>query len=167
VDLVRRGTDVDQAIPAHSSLDAGCGDLYGGVLSNRKSRQPNARHRDVRNLHATGGSERIVETHLDFDATVILRMVLMPGTNDFLSTSPMTDRVATEFTKRLAHSRPSGWDIAPSATNAAVAATLALSGKLMAPLLWRLVLVQLGAAAGFALVLDRLDAPAVAAFKVA
>ena len=63
-------------------------------------------------------------------------------------------------------SRPSAWVSASSATDVAIAAALALSGTLMAPLPWRLLLAVFAAAAGFGLVLDRLKAPVMAAFKV-
>jgi H+-transporting ATPase len=69
--------------------------------------------------------------------------------------------------RRLWSSWPSAWVVASSATDVAIAATLALSGTLMAPLPWRAVLAVFAAAAGFAFALDRLKVPVVAAFRVA
>ena len=69
--------------------------------------------------------------------------------------------------RHLWSSWPSAWVLASSATDVAIATTLALSGTLMAPLPWQLVLAIFGAAAGFALVLDQIKAPIIAAFKVA
>jgi H+-transporting ATPase len=67
---------------------------------------------------------------------------------------------------RLWSSRPSGRVLASSATDIAVAAVLALSGTLMAPLPWRVLLAVLLAAAAFALILDRIKTPVMAAFRV-
>jgi H+-transporting ATPase len=64
-------------------------------------------------------------------------------------------------------SRPSAWVAAACATDVAIAAALALSGTLMAALPWRLLVAVFAAAVGFALVLDRLKAPVMAAFRVA
>lgn len=68
--------------------------------------------------------------------------------------------------RRLWSSRPSGWVLASSATDVALGSVLALSGTLMAPLPWRLLLAVFLAAVAFALILDQLKAPVMSAFRV-
>jgi H+-transporting ATPase len=48
----------------------------------------------------------------------------------------------------------------------AIVSTLALSGVLMAPLPWRVLIAIFAATAGFALILDRIKLPVISAFKV-
>ncbi len=64
----------------------------------------------------------------------------------------------------LWNSKPGAWVLASSAVDIGLAATLALSGILMAPVPWRLVVPILGAALGFALLLDRIKPPLMARF---
>ena len=61
---------------------------------------------------------------------------------------------------------PSKWVFASSAIDIGIVALLALSGTLMAPLPWRLVLAIFVAAAAFALILDQIKRPVTAVFKV-
>ena len=63
-------------------------------------------------------------------------------------------------------SRPSKWVFASSAADIGIVAALALSGNLMQPLPWRLVLAIFVAAAAFALILDQIKQPVTAVFKV-
>ena len=66
---------------------------------------------------------------------------------------------------RMWGSRPSGWVFVASAVDVAIVSTLALSGTLMAPLPWRLMLVVAAAAIGFALILDQVKRPILSAFR--
>jgi H+-transporting ATPase len=63
-------------------------------------------------------------------------------------------------------SMPSKWMFASSAADIGIVAVLALSGTLMAPLPWRLVLAVFVAAAAFALILDQIKQPVTAVFRV-
>jgi H+-transporting ATPase len=63
-------------------------------------------------------------------------------------------------------SRPSRWVLTASAIDIGIVSILALSGTLMAPLSWRVVAGALGAAAVFAVILDRIKLPVTARFKV-
>jgi H+-transporting ATPase len=63
-------------------------------------------------------------------------------------------------------SRPSNWIFAASLTGIAIVAALALSGTLMAPLTWRVLLAVFIAATGFALILDQIKRPVTAVFKI-
>ena len=63
-------------------------------------------------------------------------------------------------------SKPSNWVFASSAADIGIVTVLALSGTLMAPLPWRLVLAIFVAAAAFALILDQIKRPVTALFKV-
>lgn len=67
---------------------------------------------------------------------------------------------------RLWSSLPGKWVFASSAADIGIVATLSLSGGLMAPLDWRLVLAVFVAAAAFALVLDQIKRPVMAFFKI-
>jgi H+-transporting ATPase len=67
---------------------------------------------------------------------------------------------------RMWSSRPSNWILASSLADIAIAATLALSGTLMAPLTWRVLVAAFIAAAGFALILDQIKRPVTAAFEI-
>jgi H+-transporting ATPase len=67
---------------------------------------------------------------------------------------------------RMWGSRPSAWVFASSAVDVAIVSTLALSGTLMAPLPWRLVLVVATAAIAFALILDQVKRPILSAFEI-
>jgi len=58
-------------------------------------------------------------------------------------------------TDRMWRSAPSKWVLISSVADIAVVSTLAVSGTLMAPLSWRLVVAILLAAAGFAILLDQ------------
>jgi H+-transporting ATPase len=66
---------------------------------------------------------------------------------------------------RMWGSRPSTWVFASSAVDVAIVSTLALSGTLMAPLAWRLVLVVAAATIAFALILDQIKRPILSAFR--
>jgi hypothetical protein len=63
-------------------------------------------------------------------------------------------------------SRPSGWAFASSAIDVAIVSTLAWSGTLMAPLRWHLRLAVAAAGVGFAVLLDQVKRPIMAAFRV-
>jgi H+-transporting ATPase len=63
-------------------------------------------------------------------------------------------------------SKPSTWVLASSAADIALVSALALSGALMAPLPWQLLVGTLVAAAAFALILDQIKLPIIQAFKV-
>ncbi|MGE0465244.1 MAG: HAD-IC family P-type ATPase [Steroidobacteraceae bacterium] len=69
--------------------------------------------------------------------------------------------------RRLWSSAPSIWVLAASAADIAVVSVLALSGTLMAPLAWHVLATVFVAAVGFALILDQIKRPVMAAFKVA
>jgi H+-transporting ATPase len=56
--------------------------------------------------------------------------------------------------------------LASSAADVAIVSALALSGTLMAPLPWRLLGAVFLAVAVFALVLDQIKRPVMAAFKI-
>lgn len=66
---------------------------------------------------------------------------------------------------RMWESRPSAWVFASSAVDVAIVSTLALSGTLMAPLTWPLMLVVAAATIAFALTLDQVKRPILSAFK--
>jgi H+-transporting ATPase len=68
--------------------------------------------------------------------------------------------------RRLWSSTPSRWVLAASTLDIAIVSLLALSGTLMAPLPWRVLAVVLGAAAGFALILDQIKLVVVSVLKV-
>ncbi len=63
-------------------------------------------------------------------------------------------------------SKPSGWVLASSAAGIAFASALALSGTLMAPLGWHVLVTVFAAAVGFAVLLDQVARPIMAALKV-
>ena len=54
---------------------------------------------------------------------------------------------------------------ASSAVDVAIASTLALSGTLMAPLTWPVMLVVAAATISFAFILDQVKHPIISAFK--
>jgi len=68
---------------------------------------------------------------------------------------------------RLWHSAPSTWVVASSAVDVGIVTAVALSGVLTDALPWRLVLLAFAAAVVFALILDQIKRPILAAFKVA
>jgi H+-transporting ATPase len=68
--------------------------------------------------------------------------------------------------RQMWSSRPSNWILASSVVDIAIVAALALSGTLMEPLSWRVLAAVFVAAAGFALILDRIKLPVTAVFKV-
>ena len=68
--------------------------------------------------------------------------------------------------RHLWSSQPSSWVLAASIVDIAIVATLALSGTLMDPLAWNILVTVLAATAGFALILDQIKLPALAVFKV-
>jgi H+-transporting ATPase len=68
---------------------------------------------------------------------------------------------------RLWSSRPSAWVLTASAADIVIVSGLALSGTLMAPLPWQLLVGVLAAAVAFALVLDQVKLPIARAFKLA
>ena len=69
--------------------------------------------------------------------------------------------------RRLWSSRPSAWVLASSAADVAIAASLAFSGTLMAPLPWQLLLAVAAVAILFMFVLDRIKSPVMATFGAA
>jgi H+-transporting ATPase len=69
--------------------------------------------------------------------------------------------------KRMWNSAPSGWVLIASATDIAMVSTLALSGTLMAPLSWHVFATIFVAAIAFALILDQIKRPVMAAFNAA
>jgi H+-transporting ATPase len=68
--------------------------------------------------------------------------------------------------RRLWSSAPGAWVLAASLADIGIVFALAPAGILMTPLPWRLVGAVLGAAIGFALVLDQLKRPVLAAFNL-
>ena len=62
-------------------------------------------------------------------------------------------------------SRPSGWVLASSVLDIGTVSVLALSGTLMEPLEWRLMVNIFVAAIGFALLLDQIKKPIMSLFK--
>jgi H+-transporting ATPase len=69
--------------------------------------------------------------------------------------------------RRIWSSRPGAWVLVASAADIAFVSTLALSGILMAPVSWSILVMVLVAAIAFALILDQIKRPVMAAFKVA
>jgi H+-transporting ATPase len=67
---------------------------------------------------------------------------------------------------RIWSSRPSNWVVASSTADICIVTALAVSGTLMAPLPWRLVLTVFVAAAAFTLILDQIKRPVMALFSV-
>jgi len=63
-------------------------------------------------------------------------------------------------------SMPSKWVFASSVADVSIVTVLALSGTLMAPLAWQLVLVIFVAAAAFTFILDQIKQPVTTMFKV-
>jgi H+-transporting ATPase len=68
--------------------------------------------------------------------------------------------------RQLWSSTPGTWVLAASATDIAAISLLALSGTLMAPVSWRLLVAVLVAAGGFALIFDQVKRSAISAFRV-
>ena len=68
--------------------------------------------------------------------------------------------------RHLWRSKPSTWVLASSAVDLAIVLTLALSGILMQPLPWRVLVTILMAAAGFALFLDQVKLRVASLWKV-
>jgi len=68
--------------------------------------------------------------------------------------------------RQMWSSTPSNWILASSIVDIAIVAALALSGTLMEPVSWRILAAVLVAAAGFALILNRVKLPVTAAFKI-
>jgi H+-transporting ATPase len=68
--------------------------------------------------------------------------------------------------RRLWSSGPSMWVLASSAADIGIAAALALSGTLMAPLPLRVVLAIFVAAAAFTVVLDQIKRPVTALLRI-
>ncbi|TPG50868.1 HAD family hydrolase [Rhodanobacter glycinis] len=68
--------------------------------------------------------------------------------------------------RRLWSSRPSIWILASSVVDIGIASALSLTGTLMAPMPWRLLAVVLAAAMVFALLLDQVKRPVLAAFEM-
>ena len=63
-------------------------------------------------------------------------------------------------------SKPSNWVLASSTADVALVAALALSGTLMAPLPWRVLLAVFAAAVAFSLILDQIKLPIMSRFGV-
>ena len=68
--------------------------------------------------------------------------------------------------RRLWSSVPGRWVITSSVADITIVSALALSGILMTPLPWRIIAAVLGGAVGFALLLDQVKLPVLAAFKI-
>ncbi len=68
--------------------------------------------------------------------------------------------------RHLWSSMPSKWVFASSAADIGIVTALALSGSLMAPLPWRLLLAIFAAVAAFTLILDQVTRPVTALFKI-
>ena len=68
--------------------------------------------------------------------------------------------------RHLWSSRPSSWVLAASALDVIIASMLASTGVLMAPLPWTFIAAIFGFAVVFALILDQIKLPVIAAFKV-
>ena len=68
--------------------------------------------------------------------------------------------------RRLWSSKPSAWVLASTLADIGIVCALALAGVLMAPLPWRIVTAVMGATIGFALLLDQVKLPVLAAFKL-
>jgi H+-transporting ATPase len=68
--------------------------------------------------------------------------------------------------RRLWSSAPGAWVLAASLADIGIVFALAREGILMAPLPWRIVAAVLAAAIGFALLLDQVKRPVLAAFKL-
>jgi H+-transporting ATPase len=68
--------------------------------------------------------------------------------------------------RHLWHSKPGNWVLASSAADIGIVSVLALSGILMAPLPWELLITVFVATAVFALILDQIKLPVTAAFRV-
>jgi H+-transporting ATPase len=63
-------------------------------------------------------------------------------------------------------SKPSSWVLTSSLADVAIVLTLALSGILMGPLPWSIIVGIFAAATGFSLVLDQIKLPVTSAFRV-
>ena len=68
--------------------------------------------------------------------------------------------------RHLWSSMPSKWMFAASAADIGIVAALSLSGSLMAPLPWRLVLAIFGAVVPFTLILDAIKQPVTALLRI-
>jgi H+-transporting ATPase len=68
--------------------------------------------------------------------------------------------------RHLWGSRPGFWVLAASTADVGLVCVLALSGVLMDPLPWRVLLAPFAAALGFALVLDQVKVPVMSVFRV-
>ncbi len=113
---------------------------------------------------------------LAFSATVLAfgkyRLALSPGELQTLAfVTLIFGAQALLFVVRerrpLWSSKPGKWVVAASAADILIVSALASSGILMEPLPWRVLAALLAAAAGFALVLDRVKLRLMPAFKIA
>ena len=68
--------------------------------------------------------------------------------------------------RRMWSSKPGGWVLVASAADIAIVSVLASSGILMEPVPWHVLLAVLGAACGFALVLDQIKLALFSVLKV-
>jgi H+-transporting ATPase len=68
--------------------------------------------------------------------------------------------------RRLWSSKPGNWVLAASAADIAAVSLLALSGTLMAPVSWRVLIAVFLATGGFALIFDQIKRPVISAFKI-
>jgi H+-transporting ATPase len=68
---------------------------------------------------------------------------------------------------RLWSSKPGNWVVASTLIDVAIVSSLALSGTLMAPLAWPVLVSVFGAAVGFGLVLDQIKLLVIPTFKIA
>jgi len=63
-------------------------------------------------------------------------------------------------------SKPSVWVLAASVADIAIVSALGLSGILMEPLAWRIILTLFSAAIGFAFILDQIKQRIIAKIKI-
>jgi H+-transporting ATPase len=68
--------------------------------------------------------------------------------------------------RRVWSSRPGNWVLAASAADIAIVSALAMSGVLMVPLPWHVIVAIFAAAIGLGLILDQIKLPVRSAFKV-
>jgi H+-transporting ATPase len=69
--------------------------------------------------------------------------------------------------RRLWSSKPGNWVLASSLVDVAIVVLLALSGTLMEPLAWPVLVAVFAAAMGFGLVIDQIKLLVMPAFKIA
>ncbi len=124
----------------------------------------------------TGAAVLLGACKLAFSATVLAfgkyRLALSPGELQTLAfVTLIFGAQALLYVVRerrpMWSSKPSKWVVAASAADILIVSALALSGTLMEPLPWRMLAALLAAAAGFALVLDRIKLRLMPVFRIA